>query len=484
MTSFAPKAVPVPSQFRRQNAGNSTNRQTELDKVFTIEEYKAPGTVLVSEEGKEGKKNYFLLSVEADAINRALSKKTDTPPKFVGAVIDERMAHHIPKGAVIVASRTKTIKYVKQTVGDKADQNVCIAECNWIKHVMDPEKLLKGVIYTASKRDNRLSRIQIFDELAIDSTDEPTLQQLADQLDTISKERAANVRTTAVGFQFRIVIPVMGEKGTPENTVVDNSHMFCYIRASKDAEGNEVTAARNVTGDDLFNLYEEFMAHAENNFPLAQYPGRKVEIKTYSEFPGSKSSRSLEIPPYSGSPIYKLVNTPVLLSKGESAENAVYEGGMAILGHVELTSDVADVKTKTFTTRNIVKDVHPNGYFGMTDIMVKMADGSSVKVDEEFRLYKKLAAEAKAATAGAAPGAATPAASQAAPVVRAAAASAPVAHAQPAAASTGAPVHDAFDDSETPPWDDAPVASQAVPAATPAPVPVVEAPPKRTFGRK
>ncbi len=357
---FKPQGMPTP--FTRQS-NSSGQRKRVIPRLVTIDSYDLAQRQIHC-TGEDGAKLIVQIRPETIARNlqraQELSSQRPQAPKWEGYAIDQRMADHLPPGHKVVIEKAEVARSLQHNgvltrmiMGDR------------VLNVADPSpnKTFEG-LFSISTYQNHVFHVQSWERKAVSIDDAAGIERIRAALDDDAQAFLRKELRPHHGVQLRAVVP--DEANSAQFIVVDTSPHFDWISRKLDESGREIAPGHPMDGSKfmelLFGETESYTQYIRQNFPADKYPGLFIEVCPYINYRAGPSSRYMAIPEKTFDPLYKLAHTQTKLAIDDV--DFVQGKNVAVLGVLQLSSDQADMATRTFKPRNIAVRLHAEGPMG------------------------------------------------------------------------------------------------------------------------
>ena len=370
-----------------KSEGAAQQRKSVIDLLVTIDSYDL-GQRQLNCTGQDGSKMMVQIRPETIARNLKRTQELDAQgarpqfQKWEGFQIDQRMAEHLPPGHKVTIEKVERVRTINHNGAVaylvNSDRVINLAD-------QAPNKAFEG-LFSISTYQNNIFHVQHWEEKAISIENIPEMDRIRAQLDEDSKAFLNKELRPHHGVQFRVVVPA--KTPTEKGTVIDTSACFDWISRVVDANGNEIIPGKPLDAD-KFNelLFDEargyLSAYVDKMFPDEKYPGRFIEVVFYTNYRAGPRSRYMVIPDRQFDPLYRLAYTQTKLAMDD---NEFVQGkNVAVRGVLQLSSDQADMQTRTFKSRNIAVRLHANGIIGHVHSWIRDHLGNKTQPHESLR---------------------------------------------------------------------------------------------------
>lgn len=357
---FKPQGMPTP--FTRQSSA-SGQRKRVIPRLVTIDSYDL-GQRQINCTGEDGSK--LVVQIRPETIQRNMLRAQESSaqrpqaPKWEGYLIDQRMADHLPPGHKVVVEKAEVARSFQHngvlTRLILSDRILNVADPS-------PNKTFEG-LFSISTYQNHVFHVQHWERKAISIDDAAGIQRVRDALDDDAQAFLRKELRPHHGVQFRAVVP--DEANSAQFIVLDTSPLFDWISRKTDESGREIAPGHPMDGTKfmelLFGEGESYSAYIRQAFPADKYPGLFIEVCPYVNYRAGPSSRYMAIPEKTFDPLYRLAHTQTKLAIDDV--DFVQGKNVAVLGVLQLSSDQADLATRTFKARNIAVRLHAEGPMG------------------------------------------------------------------------------------------------------------------------
>lgn len=382
-----------PEGFTRKNftpGGNQNRTQRPRDYLVEVVDYDLANNTMIARNVEDGQSTVSDIEVsiapESISKNSKKAQKTNDPTRFVGYLIDERMAAKIKPGQRVVLESC-----VAQRRVQKGDKTFSRFEAQWVSGVPDarPEKAFRGVV-TIESYEGRVSSVQVWEPRALDTTESyDAIIEYVDRMDQTVAAHAREERPVGLGLQLRAVVQkgtttarIDGqEKEVPVYEVIDTTSAFSWVSAKRDASGTVTQAGRPLGKDDAVELIQGYTQYLQDKFKDDESVQYRVEVMPFREYRASQQSNKMVI--HEKSPLADMANAETRCAPGDT--DVVRGKNFAVNGIVILSKDQAPANPgEQWKVRNLVQDIFTNGYRGHVCNLVWAFDGGRVQVHPEL----------------------------------------------------------------------------------------------------
>lgn len=326
------------------------------------------------------------ISAESIARNKAkdASRSAVDPARYVGYLIDERMAARIKPGQRVVLEDC-----VPQRRVQRGDKTYSRFEARWISAIPDPRpnKAFRGIV-TLEEYENKASNFQVWEERGLDTqNDYEAIVSYLDEMDKVAAASARGEHPVSLGIQLRAIVQKgtttirqgSEEKEVPQYEAINTTTAFSWVSAKRDEAGNKLADGHPLTKDDAVSLiqqYTEYLADEFKDRPDVMY---RVEVMPFREFRASQQSKKMIL--HDRSPMAELARAQTRQSPDDT--EVVQGKNFAQRGIIVLSKDKAPQNPgESWEERNFVQDVFLSGFRGHICNFVSSSDGGRVKVHE------------------------------------------------------------------------------------------------------
>lgn len=384
-----------PDGFRnnanRANSGGQQNRtQRPRDYLVEVVDYDLNNKTMLARNVEDGQSTVVDIEVsiapESISKNSKKAAKSNDPSRFVGYLIDERMAAKIKPGSRVVLEGCIAQRRVQH--GDKTYSRF---EAQWISGVPDarPHKAFRGVV-TVDGYENRVNSVQVWEPRGLDTEQNyDDILKYVDELDEVLAAYERGDRPVTRGIQLRALVQngetnarVDGEdKTVPVYETIDITGAFSWVAKKTDAQGNVTEKGHPLSKNDAIELIQGYTGYLADKFKDRPDVKYRVEVMPFQEYRASPQSNKMAL--HEKSPLYDMANAETRCSPGDT--ETLRGKNFAVNGIVILSKDQAPANPgEDWKVRNLVGDIFTNGYRGHVSTMVWACDGGRVKVHPEL----------------------------------------------------------------------------------------------------
>lgn len=382
-----------PEGFARKNfapGGQNNRTQRPRDYLVEVVDYDLVNKTMIVRNVEDGQSSVvdIEVSIAPDAVARQSKKasKTNDPTRFVGYLIDERMAAKIKPGQRVVLESC-----VAQRRVQKGDKTYSRFEAQWISGVPDarPEKAFRGIT-TLEAYENRVNNVQVWEPRGWDtSANYNDILAYLDRMDETVAAHAREEHPANLGIQMRALVQkgtttakVDGQdKEVPVYEVIDTTGAFAWVSAKRDTQGTITEKGHPLSKNDAVELVQGYTEYLQEKFKDQPEVAYRVEVMPFREYRASQQSNKMII--HEKSPLSDMANAETRCSPGDT--DVVRGKNFAVNGIVILSKDQAPTNPgEQWKTRNLVQDIFTNGYRGHVCNLVWAFDGGRVQVHPEL----------------------------------------------------------------------------------------------------
>lgn len=397
--------IKTPRQNTNQT-GNS-NQQNTYDRLVTVTGYDIPKQYMYAEDEKGKKFEVFVNREQYDRAEKSISQKNKDSANWMGHSIDAKMEKSIPVGKKVILLRSKVTKVDKT-------RDISITEVNRIGGVPVPEanKTYQGLFTATYRREDgleRISRVQDWDEKAIDINNEEAIEELKSRIDKSTENYGKKigdytVTEPQVGIQFRALLKtdrLYALDNSPIYEAVDISVPFDWIPGPEDEEGKEIRAqAHPLTGEEMMSFAELYIDYISNHEVFKDnLENMVIEVCPYKVYPASKTDAMVlttgdekKDANASKNPLYQLSHAKSFVDMDNSDSGLIIGRNAAVKGIIQIGADkLAKVDGKPVEIPQFwVQKLHANNTRGNVHAFVRTSDGAKVEPHEKLKIIRDL----------------------------------------------------------------------------------------------
>lgn len=328
-----------------------------------------------------GNEAYYKIGMDAYTRCERSSANYKGGAKWLGHRIDDKMAAHLKVGRRVV---------IEQAVFTHKKDGLSCYEGNQVINSTSqaPHKLFTG-LFTASKYENRVNRVQHWADQAFQLSDKEKLAEFVKKMEENRKSQEAGELTPYWGFMVRAM-----RKEGDKWLCFDSTTAFESTPAPADENGK--SKYLQINKDDMLALLKEYREYLTKSYAEMDMKWT-VDILTFRSYKASSMSTDMEIKKNSFS--YMMLVDAMGKTSADDAEGFV---GMnaAVAGIVEITKDeiIVDEVDETKTTvkkRDLVQKLHANNWISDIRRRVKAFDGTEVELMAGLEAKKPMDDKAK-----------------------------------------------------------------------------------------